>query len=277
MCAILSNKNTSATPSALKAILARTRDMEGLEESAFRDDQVFLSRLADQSGRYEDMVDHVNRLVTVGQELTLDERGLFSLAYRNTVGARRSAWRALAALEHKEASTGGIRGEKAQQIRSYRQQIEEEISKYCKQIIALIDATIIPSLTTLENKVFYYKLKGDYTRYIAEITAGEEHRMAVENTHECYKIASDVALSQLSPTHPTRLGLALNFSVFYYEILNSPERACLLAKAAFDDALAVMDGLDEDSYKDAATLMQLLRDNLALWTADMVPSVNTNN
>jgi len=67
----------------------------------------------------------------------------------------------------------------------------------------------------------------------------------------------------------TRLGLALNFSVFYYEILNSPDRACRLAKAAFDDAIAELDTLSEDSYKDSTLIMQLLRDNLTLWTSDM--------
>lgn len=43
-------------------------------------------------------------------------------------------------------------------------------------------------------------------------------------------LLQDIALVDLAPTHPIRLGLALNFSVFYYEILNSPERACHLAK-----------------------------------------------
>ena len=83
-----------------------------------------------------------------------------------------------------------------------------------------------------------------------------------------YKAAQDVAATDLPPTHPIRLGLSLNFSVFYYEILNKPEKACELAKSAFDDAIAELDSLQEDSYKDATLIMQLLRDNLTLWTSD---------
>ncbi|KAG7279966.1 hypothetical protein CRUP_025218 [Coryphaenoides rupestris] len=55
----------------------------------------------------------------------------------------------------------------------------------------------------------------------------------------------------MQPTHPIRLGLALNFSVFYYEILNSPEQACKLAKSAFDDAISMLDSLNSESYKDS--------------------------
>lgn len=84
-----------------------------------------------------------------------------------------------------------------------------------------------------------------------------------------YKSASEIATTDLPPTHPIRLGLALNFSVFYYEILNSPERACRLAKTAFDDAIAELDTLSEDSYKDSTLIMQLLRDNLTLWASDV--------
>ena len=72
----------------------------------------------------------------------------------------------------------------------------------------------------------------------------------------------------MQPTHPIRLGLALNFSVLYYEILNNPELACTLAKTAFDEAIAELDALNEDSYKDSTLIMQLLRDSLTLWTSD---------
>ena len=90
----------------------------------------------------------------------------------------------------------------------------------------------------------------------------------IQEAQESYKKASQEA-EDLKSTHPIRLGLALNFSVFYYEILSSPDIACKLAKQAFDNAIADLDGLEEDEYRDSATIMQLLRDNLTLWTSDL--------
>merc|ERR1719419_1546602 len=112
-------------------------------------------------------------------------------------------------------------------------------------------------------------MKGDYHRYLAEFASGSDRKDAAENSLAAYKAATDVATTELPSTHPIRLGLALNFSVFYYEILNSPERACRLAKAAFDEAIAELDTLSEESYKDSTLIMQLLRDNLTLWTSDV--------
>lgn len=121
------------------------------------------------------------------------------------------------------------------------------------------------------NKMYCYFIfrKGDYHRYLAEFAIGTDRKEAAEKSLIAYKEASEIAMTGLPPTHPIRLGLALNFSVFYYEILNSPDRACRLAKAAFDDAIAELDTLSEESYKDSTLIMQLLRDNLTLWTSDM--------
>lgn len=111
--------------------------------------------------------------------------------------------------------------------------------------------------------------KGDYYRYLAEFKTGNERKEAADQSLKAYQAASNTATTDLAPTHPIRLGLALNFSVFYYEILNSPERACHLAKQAFDEAIAELDTLSEESYKDSTLIMQLLRDNLTLWTSDL--------
>ena len=120
--------------------------------------------------------------------------------------------------------------------------------------------------------------KGDYHRYLAEFALGDKRKISADKSLEAYKAATEVATTDLAPTHPIRLGLALNFSVFYYEILNSPDQACHLAKQAFDDAIAgqqsscikmasadssiELDTLSEESYKDSTLIMQLLRDNL---------------
>jgi len=153
--------------------------------------------------------------------------------------------------------------------KTYRAQVEKELRDICHDVLNVIDKHLIPFATTGESKVFYYKMKGDYQRYMAEFATGNDRKEAAENSLVAYKAASDIAMTELPPTHPIRLGLALNFSVFYYEILNSPERACRLAKAAFDDAIAELDTLSEESYKDSTLIMQLLRDNLTLWTSDM--------
>merc|ERR1712007_130655 len=126
----------------------------------------------------------------------------------------------------------------------------------------------IAKASNAESKVFYLKMKGDYYRYLAEVALGDAKAVATDDSKKSYQEAFDIAKSKMQPTHPIRLGLALNFSVFYYEILNSPDRACHLAKQAFDDAIAELDTLNEDSYKDSTLIMQLLRDNLTLWTSD---------
>ena len=92
--------------------------------------------------------------------------------------------------------------------------------------------------------------KGDYYRYLAEFAVDDERKKAADSAQEAYNKATEVAAAELAPTHPIRLGLALNFSVFNYEIWNAPEKACQLAKTAFDEAIAELDTLSEESYKD---------------------------
>merc|ERR1711982_195399 len=83
-----------------------------------------------------------------------------------------------------------------------------------------------------------------------------------------YDEAKNVAEKDLAVTHPIRLGLALNYSVFQYEVLQKPDEACKMARSAFEEAIAELDNVSEDSYKDSTLITQLLRDNLTLWTSD---------
>uniref|UniRef100_A0AAQ5YGA7 14-3-3 domain-containing protein n=1 Tax=Amphiprion ocellaris TaxID=80972 RepID=A0AAQ5YGA7_AMPOC len=221
------------------------------------------AKLAEQAERYDDMAAAMKSVTEQGVELSNEERNLLSVAYKN-VGARRSSWRVISSIEQKTEGN-----EKKQQMAcEYRKKIETELEDICKDVLGLLDKYLIPNASQAESKVFYLKMKGDYFRYLSEVACGDSKKTTVENSQEAYQQAFDISKKDMQPTHPIRLGLALNFSVFYYEILNSPEQACTLAKAAFDEAIAELDTLNEDSYKDSTLIMQLLRDNLTLWTSE---------
>lgn len=232
-----------------------------------REDNVYMAKLAEQAERYDEMVQAMKRVADLNVELTVEERNLLSVAYKNVIGAKRASWRIISSIEQKEENKGN--DSHVQKIKQYRDKVEKELKDVCSDILDVLDKHLIPAASTSESKVFYYKMKGDYFRYLAEFATGDDRKEAAENSLTAYKAASYTANTDLPPTHPIRLGLALNFSVFYYEILNSPDRACHLAKQAFDDAIAELDTLSEDSYKDSTLIMQLLRDNLTLWTSDM--------
>ncbi|KAI8058922.1 14-3-3 family protein epsilon [Gilbertella persicaria] len=232
-----------------------------------RENNVYMAKLAEQAERYDEMVQFTKEVAKMGIELTVEERNLLSVAYKNVIGARRASWRIVSSIEQKEESKGNA--SQVEKIKAYRQKIETELQEVCQDILAVLTDDLIPNAQGGESKVFYFKMKGDYHRYLAEFLTGDARKNAATEAHDAYKNATDVAQTELAPTHPIRLGLALNFSVFYYEILNSPDRACHLAKQAFDDAIAELDTLSEESYKDSTLIMQLLRDNLTLWTSDL--------
>jgi 14-3-3 protein epsilon len=238
--------------------------------SAERDANVYQAVLAEQTERFEEMVEAMKKVATIASEakseLSVEERNLLSVAYKNVIGTRRTSWRILSSIKQKEESKGNT--DHVKRIEDYRSKIEGELSNICHEIIKMLDEQLIPNSTSSkeEGKVFFYKMKGDYYRYLAEFYTGDKRKDVVEGAAAAYKIASDLAIKNLRTTHPIRLGLALNYSVFNYEIVNAPEDACKLAKTAFDDAIADLDGISEESYKDATLIMQLLRDNLSLWT-----------
>ncbi|KAH0680224.1 hypothetical protein KY284_021309 [Solanum tuberosum] len=240
-----------------------------IPENLSREQCLYLAKLAEQAERYEEMVQFMDKLVlnsTPAGELTVEERNLLSVAYKNVIGSLRAAWRIVSSIEQKEESRKNE--EHVHLVKEYRGKVENELSQVCAGILKLLESNLVPSATTSESKVFYLKMKGDYYRYLAEFKIGDERKQAAEDTMNSYKAAQEIALIDLPPTHPIRLGLALNFSVFYFEILNSSDKACSMAKQAFEEAIAELDTLGEESYKDSTLIMQLLRDNLTLWTSD---------
>ncbi|KAK8298869.1 hypothetical protein V6Z12_D05G285400 [Gossypium hirsutum] len=210
-----------------------------------REEHVYMAKLAEQAERYDEMVEFMEKVSACAEneELSVEERNLLSVAYKNVIGARRASWWIISSIEQKEESRGNE--EYVAKIRDYRAKIESELSSISDGILKLLDKRLI--VARKQSKVFYLKMKGDYHRYLAEFKAGAERKEAAESTLSAYKSAQDIATAEL----------------------NSPDRACNLAKQAFDEAIAELDTLGEESYKDSTLIMQLLRDNLTLWTSDL--------
>ncbi|XP_074047687.1 14-3-3 protein sigma [Macrotis lagotis] len=228
------------------------------------------AKLAEQAERYEDMAEFMRGAVERGAELSCEERNLLSVAYKNVVGGQRAAWRVLSSIEQKgaEEEAAAEERERGPEVREYRQKVEGELRDVCGAVLGLLDTHLIRDAGEAESRVFYLKMKGDYYRYLAEVAQGDDKKRAIDSARAAYQEAMDIGKKEMLPTNPIRLGLALNFSVFHYEIANSPEEAVALAKTTFDEAMADLHTLSEDSYKDSTLIMQLLRDNLTLWTAD---------
>merc|ERR1712217_635587 len=155
-----------------------------------------------------------------GTELSVEERNLLSVAYKNAVGSRRAAWRIITSVAQKEETKGNT--ENAGFAKEYCSSVEAELQKICDTILGLLDNSLIKKASNGESKVFYQKMKADYYRYIAEFTSGDAKAKASSSAEEAYKAAQEVAEKDL---------------------------------------------VAEDSYKDSTLIMQLLRDNLTLWTS----------
>merc|ERR1719163_629219 len=231
-----------------------------------REKSVYFAKLAEQAERYDEMADYMKEVGNVPQELSVEERNLLSVAYKNAVGSRRAAWRIITSIEQKEKSKGNTQN--AEFCHEYVGKVEKELDTICNTILTLLNGNLLEKASSDETKVFYHKMKADYYRYMAEFKDGDSKKQAAEDARKSYEEASQVAGTGLAVTHPIRLGLALNYSVFQYEVLGNPEEACKMARTAFEDAIAELDNVAEDSYKDSTLIMQLLRDNLTLWTSE---------
>jgi len=230
------------------------------------------AKLAEQAERYDDMAAAMKKVTELAVEpLSTEERNLLSVAYKNIVGAKRSSWRVISSIQAKATDKEVLANE-------YRRKIEKELKVVCQEVLDLLENNLIAAAKekyeedkkqeNVESVVFYMKMKGDYFRYLAEVEDENDRKKNVkDNANDAYDKAYEFC-KDLASTNPIRLGLALNYSVFHYEIQVESEAACRLAKQAFDDAISQLDCLPEDSYKDSTLIMQLLRDNLTLWTAD---------
>ena len=219
-----------------------------------------MARVAEQAERFDDMVGFLQPILREkGGDFTVEERNLLSVGFKNLIGGKRTAIRTIAAIEQnpKYQKFGTSLGE-------YKKKIEEELQKDCQNIINMIKNDAMKTQQEAEGRAFFLKMVGDYFRYMAESATGDKLAQARDGALQHYKEA-ETAGKELPACNPIKLGLALNFSVFYYEVMQDNKQACVLAETALQEAMNKIDDVDEETFRDAKSIIELLKENLTLW------------
>jgi len=225
------------------------------------EEKIFLARVAEQAERFDDMVSYLEEAIKLksGEDFTIDERNLLSVGFKNLIGSQRGAIRTIGAIEQNpkyqkfnDALTG------------YKKKIEAELYDKCLKIVKTVEGDCLPLAAENESKAFFYKMIGDYYRYVAESAAEDKIAAVKEGAKKGYEEANKYS-EGLNPCNPIRLGLALNCSVFHYEVMNDHKKACQLGESALSEALEKIDDVDEETFRDAKSIIELLKENLSLW------------
>ncbi len=219
-----------------------------------------MARVAEQAERFDDMVDFLKPILkNKGGDFSVEERNLLSVGFKNLIGGKRTAIRTITAIEQNQKYS-----KYGSALQHYKKKIEGELQKDCQNIINMIKNDAMKALADPEGKAFFLKMVGDYYRYMAESAQADLLTQAREGALEHYKQA-DAAGKDLPACNPIKLGLALNFSVFYYEVMQDNKQACQLAETALQDAMNKIDDVDEETFRDAKSIIELLKENLTLW------------
>ena len=158
-----------------------------------------------------EMAEYLRRVGEQPSELLVEEWNSLSIVFKNAVDSRRAAWRVITSIEQNEKPEG--KEHLASHAREYIAEVEGELQKIRDGILALMDKNLVPSASTDESKVLYYKMKGDYYRYFAECATGDAKGKAAEGACVAYAEATKTSEKDLVAIHPTRLGMALNIPV----------------------------------------------------------------
>lgn len=187
------------------------------------EEHIFLARVAEQAERFEDMVDFLKPVLdSKGSTLNTDERNLLSVAFKSLISSKRAAWRTITAIEQnpKYSKFGD-------HLQAYKKKIETALYADCEKIIEIVRSKVLSKQCEDEPRAFFVKMVGDYYRYIAETAQGDKLEQVKTEALKAYEEANKITLP---PCNPIKLGLALNFSVFYYEVMKDQKRACELAE-----------------------------------------------
>ena len=232
------------------------------------DKNLYFVNASKEMGKYDDMCNFLeNEIKKRTSDFNSEERNLISNAYKDLISNPRSSLRIILAYEAKEKKKD--HSYYLSYIIEYKKKIFEELKKNCSRVIKIIDEYLLKKAKDDEAIVFYYKMKGDYDRFIAESSEGNIKIQAEDSASKAY-IEAIKRSSKLYILNPVRLELYLNYSEFLYEFLNDRIKAIDIAKKVIREADRELPYIDEDADEniDAVSLYNLLKENVECWESE---------
>lgn len=232
--------------------------------------QVYISLIAEQAESYKDMRFYLEQYILIRKkDITIDERNLLSVAYKNIFEEIRITIRTVVDIEINESNSQNNLEKYLDYIREYREKLEKELVEYCESVVDFIKKNLLPVSTNTESKIFYLKLMGDYYRYIAENLEDRKKKYYAEKSLQHYSEAKDI-MNELLSTNHVRLSLILNMSVLYYEVLNNQVTGLQIARSELDLIKQEIDKLDkkDENNVDTFHLIEMIQENLNIWSLE---------
>jgi 14-3-3 protein epsilon len=234
--------------------------------SVDRDALLFMAQVLDQTNRYSEMVDLMKRVVALNPVLSVNERNLLAVAYKNRLNIHRNGLRIMSAIGQHDDGT--VTSWRVAQVAAVRSKVIDELNTLCLDFVNMIEQTLLPVTRDDESRMFFEKLRGDYYRYICETSTDDQLAQMTANARKAYEDAIEIGKATQSLATPGFLGLVLNYTVFLNEVVGSRVEATELAKKTYLEASTLIDNESEESYSEATMLLQILRDNITNWNEE---------
>ena len=219
-------------------------------------------RISDMNSFLKNALKVVSNVMQTDPDLEEEDCDLLQILIKKLIIPKRIGWRKIVGMNLQYLIKNS---DYTEVVTGFKNQMRKEITDECLEIIRVLNKCIDSKQSIPTTLPLLWKLRGDLYRYMYEV---EDHEMSKEPK----KYAEEALKSYIEAVNASKdpkdmysiwLGLILNFSVFYYEILHCPEKACELAKKALSDTA------DYPRTKEITTIIQLLRDHMSIWSAQI--------
>lgn len=226
---------------------------------------IYMALLAQQCSRYEEMFKYLeDLLIKRNKDFSKKERELLAYGYVSYIKSKRKSLHIVMAYETKEKKNENSIF--ISYIQEYRRTLETDLTQSCQKIIYIIDSLLVKKAENNEAKIFYKKLKGDLNRYIAEYAKDELREKVMRDGLVSYQEAKNLS-KDIPIMNEILLGLILNMSLFYYEVINERKNAIKIADECMIKVDKELPNFDEDNENNKVimALIGLIKENLENW------------